>query len=97
MTSQFDTSAFTGTTRVCFEQTLFEASVAHQAAALRAILEDYPPFEDPDRSRPKFRSPTLLREIRAWITRLETGAASIDLDLTTASEIVRAQPPGVDS
>jgi hypothetical protein len=38
-----DTGAFPGTTRECFEETMFETSAKNQAAALRAILEDYFP------------------------------------------------------
>jgi hypothetical protein len=36
------TAGFAGTTRECFEETLFEAAAKDQAAVLRAILEDYP-------------------------------------------------------
>jgi hypothetical protein len=37
-----DTSAFAGTTRACFEETLFAASARDQAAALRSLLDDCP-------------------------------------------------------
>lgn len=84
-----DTNALAGTTGACFEETLFEASTRDQATALRAILEDYPPPEAVDARRPKFRSLTLLREIRAWITRLETGHATLEVDLVSPSEVVR--------
>lgn len=67
------TAEFAGTTRACFEDTLFGASAQDQAAALRAILEDYPPVDSPDPALPKFRTTTLHREILAWISRLETG------------------------
>jgi hypothetical protein len=84
-----DTSAFPGTTRACFEETLFEASARDQAAALRAILEEYPLPTEPIASLPKFRTPALNREMNAWITRLETGEVGIEVDLETASDIVR--------
>lgn len=83
------TGAFPGTTRECFEATLFGASAKDQAAVLRAILEDYPPPDTPDPAQPKFRSEKLHREIRAWISRLETGTTSVDVGLLTASETVR--------
>lgn len=84
-----DTNSFVGTTRACFEETLFEASARDQATALRAILDDYPPLDQPDPNRPKFRSQTLLTQIRAWIVRLETGTAVVEVDLVSASEVVR--------
>jgi hypothetical protein len=84
-----DTSAFPGTTRSCFEETLFAAPAREQAAALRAILEDYPAPDQPQPDRPKFRTSALCREIDGWITRLETGEVAIDLHLISASEIVR--------
>jgi len=83
------TGAFEGTTRSCFEETLFTASPQHQAAALRAILDDYPAPDEPDPSQPRFRSPALRREIDAWITRLETGASTVAIDLQSASDVVR--------
>ncbi len=83
------TSAFEGTTRTCFEETLFAASPQHQAAALRAILDDYPAPDKPDPSQSLFRSPALRREIDAWITRLETGASTVATDLQSASDVVR--------
>jgi hypothetical protein len=83
------TSNFAGTTRACFEETLFEASASDQALALRAILEDYPSPEVPDPSTPKFRSAALHREIVAWISRLETGEVAVVLEIATASEVVR--------
>lgn len=83
------TAAFAGTTRECFEQTLFEASAKDQSAVLRAILEDYPPREAPDPAQPKFRSEKLHREILSWITRLETGTTSVEIGLMSASETVR--------
>jgi hypothetical protein len=83
------TAAFTGTTRECFEETLFDASANDQAAVLRAILEDYPPPEAPDPDQPKFRTEKLHREILSWISRLETGATSVEAALLSASETVR--------
>lgn len=83
------TAAFAGTTRECFEQTLFGATPRDQAAVLRAILEDYPPLEEPDPSQPKFRTGKLHREILSWISRLETGATSVEVALLSASETVR--------
>jgi hypothetical protein len=84
-----DTSGFPGTTRECFETTLFEASARDQAAALRAILEDYPSPAEPDATAPKFRTTALHKEINAWITRLETGQVGIEVDLESASDVVR--------
>lgn len=84
-----DTTSYPGTTRVCFEETLFEASARDQAAALRAILEDYPPPAEPDPSAPRFRSSAFLNEINSWITRLDTGQVGVELDLKSASELVR--------
>jgi hypothetical protein len=83
------TGAFPGTTRECFEATLFEAAATDQAAVLRAILEDYPPLEAPDPAQSKFRTERLHREILSWISRLETGATSVEVGLLTASETVR--------
>ncbi len=37
-----DTGSFAGTTRACFEETLYQAKARDQASALRTILEDYP-------------------------------------------------------
>jgi hypothetical protein len=84
-----DTNAFQGTTRACFEETLFQASASHQAAALRAILEDYPPSATADPAHPKFRTTAVHREILAWISRLETGQVAIEVDLISASDVVR--------
>lgn len=84
-----DTNSYPGTTRVCFEETLFEASARDQAAALRAILEEYPAPETPDTSTPRFRSPALSKEINAWISRLETGQVGVELTLESASDLVR--------
>lgn len=83
------TSEFPGTTRECFESTLFEASARDQAAALRAILEEYLAVDQSDNGGSKFRTPALQREINSWITRLETGQVGIDMDLESASEVVR--------
>src|SRR5437588_6041329 len=63
-----DTTAFPGTTRACFEETLFAASAANQAAALQSILREYPAPDAPDPDHPRFRSPCLHQEIRQWIT-----------------------------
>ncbi len=82
------TGAFPGTTRECFEATLYGASAIDQAAVLRAILEDYPPPEIPNPAQPKFRTDKLHREILAWISRLETGTTSVEVGLLTASETV---------
>jgi Abortive infection C-terminus len=84
-----DTGGFPGTTRECFEETLFAASVRDQAAALRAVVEEYPPAGETDPAHPKFRSPALHNDISAWISRLETGEVAVDLDLVSASEVVR--------
>jgi hypothetical protein len=84
-----DTGAFPGTTRACFEETLFGASARDQAAVLRAILEEYPASDQSDPDRPRFRSPALRSEIDGWITRLETGEVAIEIHLASASEIVR--------
>lgn len=84
-----DTTAFPGPTRECFEKTLFAAGARDQAAALRAILEEYPPPDELDPTHPKFRTPALHRQINTWVTRLETGEVTIDLDLASASEVVR--------
>jgi hypothetical protein len=92
-----DTSAFPGPTRECFEQTLFEASARDQAAALRAILEDYPPPPAPVENAPRFRTPALHREINAWITRLETGQVSVEVDLESASDVVRRSLDDADA
>ena len=64
------TAAFPGTVRECFESTLAGAKPATQAAALGAVLRDYPPLEAPDPDRPTFRSEELHREILSWIGRL---------------------------
>lgn len=83
------TAAYAGTTRECFEDTLFESAPKDQAAVLRAILEDYPPLEVPDPNQPKFRTEKLHREILSWISRLETGTTSVEVALLSASESVR--------
>ena len=83
-----DTSSFAGTTRVCFEETLYQANARDQASALRAILEDYPPSDEPDPDHPKFRSSTLHREILSWITRLVTGQVAVEVDVESPSEVV---------
>ena len=84
-----DTNRFDGTTRECFEKTLLEVKAKDQAAALRAILNDYPPNDEPDPDRPKFRSPALHREILAWISRLETGQVAVEVEIESSSEVVR--------
>lgn len=83
------TAAFPGTTRACFEEPLFEASSKDQAAVLRAILEDYPPFDAPDPAHPKFRSDKLHHDILSWISRLETGTMSVEVGLLSASDTVQ--------
>ena len=84
-----DTMRFNGTTRACFEKTLFEVKPKDQAAALRAILNDYPPNDKPDPDHPKFRSPALHREILAWISRLETGQVAVEVEIENSSQVVR--------
>ena len=84
-----DTKSFNGTTRECFEKTLFEVKAKDQAAALRIILNDYPPNDEPDPDHPKFRSPELHSEILAWISRLETGQVTVEVEIEGASEVVR--------
>ncbi len=91
------TAAFDGTTRECFEKTLFEAPAKDQAAVLRAILEDYPPLETPDPDQPKFRTEKLHREILSWISRQEIGATSVEVALLSASETVRRALDDADS
>jgi hypothetical protein len=87
---EISTQEFAGTTRECFEHTLREASAPQQAAALRAILVDYPP-PPPHRAQlgPKFRTHELHREIRAWISRLETGQVTVEVEVGASSEVVR--------
>lgn len=86
---QVDTAAFPGPTRACFEATLFEASAKDQSAVLRTILEDYPPLAKPDPEHPKFRSPALHREIKGWISRLETGQVAVEVEIELVSDVVR--------
>lgn len=83
------TAAFPGTTRECFEQTLFDVSADDQAAVLRSILEDHPPLDAPDAGQPRFRTKKLFDEILSWISRLETGTTSVVIGLLSASETVR--------
>lgn len=78
-----------GTTRYCFEDTLFSAAPRDQAAVLRALLARFPPPDEPDPAQPKFRSPELGRQIEAWITQLETGVVTVPVALPAASELVR--------
>lgn len=62
------TAAFNGTTRACFEATLFEASAADQAAVLRALLDEYPLGEDTptdELARNNFRRRS-CDGLRAW-------------------------------
>jgi len=84
-----DTGRFEGTTRRCFEETLFAASAADQARALRALLEEYPALDAPDRARPRFRAPETRTEILGWLQRLETGEAAVAVLLEDPSEAVR--------
>ncbi len=84
-----DTGWFNGTTRQCFEKTLFEAEPRDQAAALRAILDEYPPNQEPHSDRPRFRSPELHREVLGWISRLETGQVAVEVGLESPPEVVR--------
>ena len=76
-------------TRRCFEDTLGSVSALHQAAALREILERFPPPEAPDPANPNFQSSKLHREILAWISRLETGTASVPVVLQSPPEVVQ--------
>lgn len=82
------TAAFAGTTRECFEATLFDASAAGQAAALRAILDEYPPVDDRD-AQGNFRASRLHAEILRWIERLETGHVAVPMHLASTTDIVR--------
>ena len=92
-----DTSAFNCTTRECFEQTLLSARARDQAAALRSILEEYPRPDEPDPASPRFRTAALQREIINWTTRLETGETVVDVELLSASDIVRRAISDADS
>jgi hypothetical protein len=91
-----DTNAYPGTTRQCFEETLFGATSEDQAAVLRAILDDYPPLPAPTPGQPNFRTPALHREIQTWVSRLETGQVSIHVELAEASAVVRRALEDVD-
>lgn len=84
-----DTTGFAGTTRACFETTLFEVDTNEQAAVLRAILDEYPRDDEPDPDRPTFRSSELHRAILAWISRLETGQIAVEVEIESPSDIVR--------
>jgi len=86
---EVDTAAFPGTTRMCFENTLFEASALEQAAALRAILDDYPPLVEVDAARHKFRTTPLRDQMIGWVSRLELREIPVSVELESASEIVR--------
>ena len=63
-----NTHWFHGTTREHFEKTLFEATAKDQAAALRAILDDYPPDDEPNPDRPGFVQKTAqpVRTTQTW-------------------------------
>lgn len=77
-------------TRECFIETLFKASTQDQSLALRQILEDYPPPNEPNAGNPKFRSSQLHGEILAWIARLETGEVVVSINtLVEPSDAVR--------
>lgn len=84
-----DTTWFNGTTRAYFEKTLFEVEAKDQAAVLRAILDEYPPTDEPNPDHLTFRSPALHREILSWISSLETGQVAVEVKLENPSEIVR--------
>lgn len=83
-----NTAAFSGTTRDCFEATLFDASATDQAAVLRAILDEYPPVEGSD-AQGNFRTSHLHTEILQWIARLETGQVAVPMQLASTTDIVR--------
>lgn len=84
-----DTHAFPGTTRECFIATLFDAPAESQAAALREILERYPPLEDQDPNHSGFRSPELHAKVLSWITRLETGKEAVSVSIESSTEVVQ--------
>ena len=78
-----DTASYSGTTREHFEETLRTIDPTQQAQALRVILEDYPAGSGEGRTE------VLERQIRSWITRLETGRAVVDIDFARSqSDIV---------
>lgn len=81
------TAAYPGTTRQCFEATLFDASAANQAAVLRAILNEYPREEIAPGS--SLRSEGLYSEILQWIARLQTGQATVAVQIASATQIVQ--------
>lgn len=84
-----DTHAFPGTTRECFIETLFDAPASSQAAALREILERYPPLTEPDPARAGLRSPEMHTRVLAWITRIETGQDAVSVSITSATDVVQ--------
>lgn len=87
---EVDTNAFDGTTRACFEATLFHVEPADQAAVLKAILDAYPgPLAEPQVAQPEFRSPELHRRIVGWIGRLVGGESTVDLKVEPAGDSVR--------
>lgn len=89
-----DTSRYQGTTRQHFEETLFNAEPKDQAAILRAILDEYPISDNALESR----NQGLERQIRAWITRLESGRVIVEVDaLRSASEVVKRALGDADS
>ena len=76
-------------TRQCFEDTLGSVDAATQAAALRELLGLYPPLDRPDPENPRFRSAVTHDKILGWISRLETGTATVGVALASPSDLVR--------
>lgn len=89
------TSAFAGTTRECFEATLFNASAADQANVLREVLDRYPAEEIAPES--KLRSQKLQSEILSWIARLETGQVAVPMNIESPTDFVRRALDDADS
>lgn len=76
-------------TRQCFEDTLASVDPGTQAAALREILVLYPPLDEPDPENPRFRSAATHTKILGWISRLETGTATVGVALASPSGLVQ--------
>lgn len=83
-----DTYEFKGTTRACFEHTLLSAAPACQAAALAALLEDYPLAHPPPAKG--FRSLQVQQHLIKALERIDPrGRTTIDVEITSPTEIVR--------